>query len=153
MSTNPNDPGESPFASPQRYDDVPLAHSAEGDATGGLIPYKNPPALIGYYFGIFSLIPGLGLVLGAIGVRILGFPKQTWWKAVLGLAGLHILCRWVTPEQENINLAFAIWPGCESLFPSHLAYVSTLTALCLVVFAGVEFAMRKTGFARLPRQL
>ncbi len=89
-----------------------------------------------------------GLVLGAIGVRILGFPKQMWWKAVLGPAGLHILCRWVTPEQKNVNLAFAIWAGCESLFPSHLAYLSTVTALCLVVFAGVEFAMRKTGFAR-----
>jgi len=47
------------------------------DATGGVIPYKNPAALIGYYVGIFSLIPGLGvplalaaLVLGVVGLRM-----------------------------------------------------------------------------------
>ncbi len=28
----------------------------EPDATGGVIPYKNPPALIAYYCGVFSLI-------------------------------------------------------------------------------------------------
>ncbi len=27
------------------------------DATGGVIPYRNPPALLGYYLGVFSLIP------------------------------------------------------------------------------------------------
>ena len=45
-----------------------------GDGTGGLIPYKNVPALIGYYCGVFSIIPcfciGLaGLVLGILGLR------------------------------------------------------------------------------------
>jgi hypothetical protein len=30
--------------------------SEEGDATGGVIPYKNPPALIAYYCGLFSLL-------------------------------------------------------------------------------------------------
>src|SRR6056297_2691301 len=46
------------------------------DATGGVIPYKNPAALIGYYLGIFGLFPTLGLplavaavVLGIIGLR------------------------------------------------------------------------------------
>jgi uncharacterized protein YqgC (DUF456 family) len=43
-----------------------------GDATGGLIPYKNGAALAGYYVGIFSLIPGFGLILGPIAV-VLGF--------------------------------------------------------------------------------
>lgn len=46
----------------------------EGDATGGVIPYKNPAALIAYYLGVFSLIPffviGIAaLVLGIIGLR------------------------------------------------------------------------------------
>jgi hypothetical protein len=41
----------------------------------GMIPYKNPPALIGYYFGIFSLIPFLGALLGIVAI-------------VLGVAGL-----------------------------------------------------------------
>ena len=37
-----------------------------GDATGGIIPYKNPPALIAYYCGIFSLLPCIGLVAGVL---------------------------------------------------------------------------------------
>ena len=48
----------------------------EGDATRGIIPYKNPAALIAYYCGIFSLIPMLGLlvappafILGIVGLR------------------------------------------------------------------------------------
>ena len=44
----------------------------EGDATGGLIPYKNAKALASYYCGVFSLIPCAGLILGPIAV-VLGF--------------------------------------------------------------------------------
>lgn len=43
----------------------------EGDATGGVIPYKNPQALIAYYCGVFSLVPCLGVIPGVAGV-ILG---------------------------------------------------------------------------------
>jgi hypothetical protein len=43
----------------------------EGDSTGGVIPYKNPKALIAYYCGVFSLIPCLGIAPGIAGV-ILG---------------------------------------------------------------------------------
>ena len=43
----------------------------KGDSTGGIIPYKNPPALAAYYCGIFSLIPCVGLILGIVAV-ILG---------------------------------------------------------------------------------
>src|SRR6516162_6710991 len=31
-----------------------------------VVPYKNPPALIGYYFAVFSVIPCLALILGPI---------------------------------------------------------------------------------------
>jgi hypothetical protein len=47
----------------------------EGDSTGGIIPYKNPKALIAYYCGIFSLMPCLGIGPGIAGV-------------VLGIMGL-----------------------------------------------------------------
>ena len=33
----------------------------QGDATGGVIPYKNAPALVAYYLGLFSIFPVLGL--------------------------------------------------------------------------------------------
>lgn len=44
------------------------------DAVATIIPYKNMPALIGYYCGVFSLIPCLfigwaGLILGIMGLK------------------------------------------------------------------------------------
>ena len=50
-------------------DDAPLS---------GMIPYKNPHALVGYYLGIFSCLPILGLLLGpaAIVVGIMGIRRR-----------------------------------------------------------------------------
>ena len=44
------------------------------NAASVVIPYKNAPALIGYYLGIFSLIPCIGgvLALGAVPLGIVG---------------------------------------------------------------------------------
>ncbi|MEM9588423.1 MAG: hypothetical protein AAGA03_14160 [Planctomycetota bacterium] len=75
VGTTPSYPYSSPTAATN-----PVAGSAaaaqEGDGTGGVIPYKNPAALIAYYLGLFSLVPVLGLflaipafVLGIIGLR------------------------------------------------------------------------------------
>jgi len=60
------------------YDDskkppvIPSVPSADekGDATGGVIPYKNPHALAAYYFGVFSVIPIFGLISGSIAVPL-----------------------------------------------------------------------------------
>jgi hypothetical protein len=47
-----------------------------GDATGGLIPYKNPYALIGYYVGIFSLFPCVPILsIAAVVLGIMGLSK------------------------------------------------------------------------------
>jgi hypothetical protein len=54
---------------PQRRPDE--ERPPEGDSTGGVIPYKNPKALIAYYCGVFSLVPCLGVIPGVAGV-ILG---------------------------------------------------------------------------------
>jgi hypothetical protein len=50
----------------------PLPPREQGDATGGIIPYKNPQALTSYYLGIFGLFPVVGILL-AIPAVILGF--------------------------------------------------------------------------------
>ena len=47
--------------------DEPYHRRPEGDATGGLIPYKNPKALTAYYTGVFGLI-SIVLCLGIFGV-------------------------------------------------------------------------------------
>ena len=52
---------------------------AAGDAPlSGIIPYRNPPALVGYYLGVFSLIPFLGVLLAvpAIILGIVGLVKR-----------------------------------------------------------------------------
>jgi hypothetical protein len=65
-----------PFQSPQTPPHFPQ-HHGEGDATGGVIPYKNMPALLAYYLGLASLICcifatpfGIApVVLGVIGLQ------------------------------------------------------------------------------------
>lgn len=64
---------------------------------GGLIPVKNSSALIGYYLGVFSLIPVLGIPLGIaaviLGTKGLKFAKlhpdakgvgHAWTAIILG---------------------------------------------------------------------
>lgn len=74
----------------------PGASKEEGDVTGGIVPYKNPSALTGYYCAVFSLIPILGFPLGvaAFVLGIIGFKKYREnpvvsgavhaWIAILG---------------------------------------------------------------------
>ena len=58
----------------------PTTPGAPAPLEGGvIIPFRNPPALIAYYLGIFALIPFLGLflaipafILGIIGLRLRG---------------------------------------------------------------------------------
>jgi hypothetical protein len=49
----------------------------EGDATGGVIPYKNVAALFAYYCAVFSVIPCLALILGPVAfiLGIVGFVQ------------------------------------------------------------------------------
>ena len=68
-----------PFQPPTTQQPIHQAHQpitgANTDATGGVIPYKNPLSLVGYYLAVFSLIPILGLALGiaAVILGVLGF--------------------------------------------------------------------------------
>lgn len=58
----------------------------QGDATGGIIPYKNPPALIAYYCGVFSLIPCVGFLLGlaAVILGVSGLKKRKQYPLIRG---------------------------------------------------------------------
>lgn len=64
----------------------PPMPQAPGDPTGGLIPYKNAPALAAYYLGVFSVIPVLGLFLGlaALVLGIMGLRKASRQPEVKG---------------------------------------------------------------------
>jgi hypothetical protein len=76
----------SPFNSPPTPAPYP---PAQGDATGGVIPYKNMPALLAYYLGIFSLLccfiaTPLGIVPIVLGV--IGLQKRAANPAIHGTA-------------------------------------------------------------------
>lgn len=82
MSTNddqsPYEFGNVSMRQPAPYQDgeQPVV---EGDATGGIIPYKNPKALIAYYLGILSGLPLIGIPLGlaALILGILGLRDRS----------------------------------------------------------------------------
>jgi hypothetical protein len=69
---------------------------AQGDATGGVIPYKNPRALISYYLGILSGLPLIGFPLGIIAVvlGVMGLMDRSRNPAIRGSvhAGVGIGC-------------------------------------------------------------
>lgn len=89
MSDGSQNPfGDNPYDTPRSVGGVPPRPSApgEGDATGGVIPYKNMPALLAYYLGLFSLFPCLGLFLAipAFVLGIMGLRKRKQNPAVKG---------------------------------------------------------------------
>jgi hypothetical protein len=74
-----------------------------------VIPYRNPPALVGYYLAVFSIFPFIGLplgltaiVLGIIGLRrIKANPESkgtahAWIAIVLGAVGVAISVTCIT---------------------------------------------------------
>lgn len=69
-----------PYSTPAEYQHQPMhPHPGhQGDATGGVIPYKNPHALIAYYLGIVALLPVLGVPFGiaSIILGIIGLKKR-----------------------------------------------------------------------------
>ena len=86
---------ENPYQSPiVAATEVPA--SDEGDATGGIIPYKNPKALIAYYLGILSGLPLIGLPMGiaAFVLGIMGLRDRKRKPAIKGSihAGIGIGC-------------------------------------------------------------
>ena len=70
--------------------------ATQGDATGGLIPYKNPKALIAYYLGILSGLPLIGFPLGiaAFILGIMGLRDRSRNPIIKGSvhAGIEIGC-------------------------------------------------------------
>lgn len=92
MAESPGTPN--PYATPTQQAYQQPMHHQEGDATGGVIPYKNPKALIAYYVSIASLLMWplgvVALILGVLGLRarnanpIIKGSAHAWIGIVLG---------------------------------------------------------------------
>jgi hypothetical protein len=61
---------------------------ADDGAMSGLIPYRNPPALVGYYFSVAALLPFIGAIPALIAVILgfIGLRKRLKEPRVRGLA-------------------------------------------------------------------
>lgn len=105
----------------QRPGDVPPLPAPprveqQGDATGGLIPYKNPSALLAYYLGILSGLPLIGLPFG-----IAAF--------VLGIRGLR--AKKANPAIKGTAHA-AIGIGCGGIFTLLWSAVAIVLVLSMI---------------------
>ena len=91
------------------------------------------------------------LVIGICGVRLLGFPRGSAWKALAGYLGLWVLTRAFTPASANINLAFHVHPGWEQYFPNYPGYFATLLIAGALTFALAEQAFRHISGGPVPQ--
>lgn len=82
--------GRGPYEPPQVSEEPPVLMAqvidGDSDATGGLIPYKNLPALTAYYLSVFSLIPFLGVLLGipAVVLGVVGYRAYRKQPSIRG---------------------------------------------------------------------
>ena len=91
------------------------------------------------------------LVLGIYGVRILGWPRGAAWKAAAAYLALWAVTRLATPASANINLAFRVYPGWESRFPSYPLYFGTLFSLGARHVRDWRFPLQDDPGSRVPR--
>ena len=78
-----------PYQTPPNYPQYPQHQypPGQGDATGGVIPYKNPCALIAYYVGIIScLLCFFGIPIGIVSVvlGVIGLQRRAANPAIKG---------------------------------------------------------------------
>ncbi|MCP4133722.1 MAG: hypothetical protein GY754_22325 [bacterium] len=80
-----------------------------------------------------------GIIIGLGGIGGSGMLRRSWILAVLGMIGMGVLCRIITPAEANVNLAFAVWQGWEKYFPSHFWFVLMLILDSLILFYIIEY--------------
>jgi len=105
----------SPYASPAA--ELPASAAADDPNYGGVIPYKNPKALISYYLGLFSLLPIIGFFLGAAAL-------------ILGIMGLRDRSK--RPEiKGHVHAGIGIGCGALTTLIWGFAIVSMILTLAL----------------------
>ena len=78
QNTEPIQLAPAPVPASTPTPNVQPVYQTQSSAVQSLIPYKNVPALLAYYFGVFGLIPLLGapLSFAAIILGFLGLKKH-----------------------------------------------------------------------------
>lgn len=85
-----------------------------------------------------------GLLLGVVGLCEFGFPSNAWWKTLAAHAMVRELCHWVTPPEQNVNLAFYILPSWKPFLPPYPIY-----SLGLLILTGALFWLFESAYRRM----
>lgn len=144
------------------YDLLWGCHVATLLVAGGLlwrVPAVNAIGLLWAWFGLpvwllytftggefmptAALTHAGGLAIGLYGVRLLGFPRGSAWRALGAYFALWLLTRAVTPESANVNLAFHVHPGWEDRFTTYPIYFATLLTAAASSFLICEIVLRQ----------
>lgn len=88
-----------------------------------------------------------GFLIGLYVILKNGIPNHTYLYSLFCFAFLQLLARLTTNSQENVNLAFKIQEGWESLFPSYPIYLIFIYTLLLISFFGIEYSIQKLNFS------
>lgn len=75
---------------------------------------------------------------GALGVRQVGWPRGSWWRAGVGQLAVALVTRLSTPAELNVNLVFEVWAGWEDVFPSYAVYFATVVGGGTAIFGALE---------------
>jgi len=94
--------------------------------------------IFGGEFFITSLLTHwLGLILGLLSLRRLGWPQRAWLHATLSLIALQIISRLLTPAAANVNVAHSVYASYSRIYPSYpwfwLASFAQTTAAYFVI--------------------
>lgn len=116
-----NNPEQNPFSvgsneGPPTYYSARPGDITEGDQTGGIIPYKNPKALIAYYLGIVSGLPVIGIPLGLAAF-------------ILGIQGLRDRAR--NPVIKG-SVHASIGIGCGGFFFLLWTFLTTIAVIGMI---------------------
>jgi hypothetical protein len=90
----------------------------EGDSTGGVIPYKNVPALFAYYLGVFSIIPCFPVGIAAV---------------ILGIKGLK-----VAREKPQVRGQVHAWIGIVAGGCFGLLWLAFTVLMAVGIIAGAN---------------
>lgn len=91
-------------------------------------------------------VHGGGMAVASFALWRRGWPKgYVFWLVILGYLVLQQICRWVTPPELNVNLAFGIRAGWEGSFADYWPYLGLIVGGSSLGLFVIEFLARKVS--------
>ena len=84
------------------------------------------------------------LIFGLCMLPQVRMNRRAWIPALVYAFGVQQICRWFTPPDQNVNVAFSIFPGWESIFPHYWEFwVFVLLESCVGIYLITFFLAKK----------